>query len=531
MRSKEGLATYPHRAPFSIHVDQVFESFRVSRQALIDAVINVGFELKFDKSAKTRVTARCAAIGCKWCIHASKIQQSEEFKVKTLTDCHTCQWLAHPTHRQAGSRCVASVVMPHLREHPKYKVKMIVSFIKQMYKVDINYMVAWRAKEKCISVIHGSWEESYAMIEDYMAQTLLANPGSITVVLCDERRYFKRCYLSYAACIKGFNRGCRPLLFINGTHAQGRYKGIILSATALYGDENFFPLAIAIVENESKDTWEWFFNFLEQSVRDHMAVELLTIISDCMKRLSDSVATYFPNAFHGNCAWHLCQNLQKKYAFDEELTKLEGINHAAAQWIKSNHPENWVVSKFRGLTYGHITSNIVESFNSWIYQARFLRLIPMLENIRLKLMTRFYDNHMKSFQLTGNLTPSAAEYMEKQSFESCNHKAYPANANLYEVYTAEGVQYKVDLQRRICSCQVWHIVGLPCSHALIAIYTAGENSYDHYQKFFGEEFYRQTYFETIYPILPSIETEYKKNDVLPPPVRRMPGRPKSKRRN
>ena len=52
--------------------------------------------------------------------------------------------------------------------------------------------------------------------------------------------------------------GCRPLVGLDGCHLKGKFGGHILSATARDGNDNIFPVALGVVEQENNDSWVWF---------------------------------------------------------------------------------------------------------------------------------------------------------------------------------------------------------------------------------------------------------------------------------
>ena len=68
---------------------------------------------------------------------------------------------------------------------------------------------------------------------------------------------------------------------------KGSFGGQLLSATAKDGNDNIFPVAMAVVEQENKDSWTW---FLEQFADDIGRSEKLNLvfISDRQKVLSSS---------------------------------------------------------------------------------------------------------------------------------------------------------------------------------------------------------------------------------------------------
>ena len=66
---------------------------------------------------------------------------------------------------------------------------------------------------------------------------------------------FKRMYIRYNAQKVGFLGGCKPFVGLDGCHLKGRFGGQLLSATAKDGNENIFPMAMAVVEQENKNSW------------------------------------------------------------------------------------------------------------------------------------------------------------------------------------------------------------------------------------------------------------------------------------
>ena len=69
---------------------------------------------------------------------------------------------------------------------------------------------------------------------------------------------FKRMYIRYNVEKVDFLGGCKPILRLDGCHLKGRFGGQILSTTTRDGNNNIFPIAFAVVEQENKDSWVWF---------------------------------------------------------------------------------------------------------------------------------------------------------------------------------------------------------------------------------------------------------------------------------
>lgn len=62
----------------------------------------------------------------------------------------------------------------------------------------------------------------------------------------------------------GLVKGCRNLICADGTHLKGNYKGVLLSAVGLNGNNELLLIVYGIVCSESKSTWSSFFWHLEE---------------------------------------------------------------------------------------------------------------------------------------------------------------------------------------------------------------------------------------------------------------------------
>ena len=58
------------------------------------------------------------------------------------------------------------------------------------------------------------------------------------------------------------------MISIDATHLYGKYKGTLLIAMATDGNNEVYPLAFAVVENESMESWGWFLACLLTYVTD-----------------------------------------------------------------------------------------------------------------------------------------------------------------------------------------------------------------------------------------------------------------------
>ena len=64
---------------------------------------------------------------------------------------------------------------------------------------------------------------------------------------------FHRVFWVFPLSIERF-KYCRPIISTDATHLYGRYKGTMLIAMGVDANNQFFPLAFAIIEEESLDS-------------------------------------------------------------------------------------------------------------------------------------------------------------------------------------------------------------------------------------------------------------------------------------
>ena len=97
---------------------------------------------------------------------------------------------------------------------------------------------------------------------------------------------------------------------VDAAHLKGEFKGHMLLAVAMDGNNQILPLAYGICKSESLQSWTWFLTCLRRCI--HID-EGLTFISDRAASIAGAIATVFPQAEHGICGHHLYMNVSSKY--------------------------------------------------------------------------------------------------------------------------------------------------------------------------------------------------------------------------
>lgn len=536
-------------------VGQRFNSVHEFRESLRKYAIAHQFAFRYKKNDSHRVTVKCKAEGCPWRIHASRLSTTQLICIKKMNPTHTCEGAVATTGHQATRSWVASIIKEKLKVFPNYKPKDIVNDIKQEYGIQLNYFQAWRGKEIAKEQLQGSYKEAYNQLPFFCEKIMETNPGSLATFTTKEDSSFHRLFVSFHASLYGFQQGCRPLLFLDSIPLKSKYQGTLLAATAADGDDGVFPVAFAVVDAESDDNWHWFLLQLKSALSTSCPI---TFVADRQKGLRESIADIFTGSYHAYCLRYLTEQfirdlkgqfshevkrlmVEDFYAaayattpesFQRSIESIKSISLEAYNWIVQSEPLNWANSYFHGARYNHMASNFGELFYSWASDAHELPITQMVDVIRGKIMELIYTRRADSIQWLTRLTPSMEENLKKE-----NHKVPPLQVLLSAGSTFEvrgDTIEMVDIDHWDCSCKGWQLTGLPCCHAIAVLGCMGRSPYDYCSRYFTTESYRLTYSESVNPI-PNADVPVLKDSsqltvtVTPPPTRRPPGRPTTKR--
>ncbi|XP_073311436.1 uncharacterized protein [Primulina huaijiensis] len=214
----------------------------------------------YKKNDSKKIIVVCNVKGCSWRIYASKYKADETFGIRKCCLQHVCGEanLRTKGHPKADSVWVANIVKDKLRGEPSYRPSAIVRDIHREYGVELKYHKAWMGKKIAMHQIYGTEKGCFDKLRWYCDALKQTNPGSWDDCEVDQMNKFRRLFISLHACIVGFVKGCRPLIFLDGTHIKNKFKGCILSAVTKDANDDLFTLAFAVVEAENDANWEWF---------------------------------------------------------------------------------------------------------------------------------------------------------------------------------------------------------------------------------------------------------------------------------
>ena len=166
-------------------------------------------------------------------------------------------------------------------------------------------------------MIQGTIAEQYGKLWDYYADLMCMNSGFMMKVKCAMNEVypnpkFQRIYMCLQGLKEGWLAGCRKIIGLDGCFIKGHHTGQLLIAIGVDPNNHMYPIAYAIVEFETRDSWTWFLEFIgADSCLDNS--HGLSWISDKHKGFVDTIAEMFPHSQHRHCMKHLHNNFKVHY--------------------------------------------------------------------------------------------------------------------------------------------------------------------------------------------------------------------------
>ncbi|CAN1780798.1 hypothetical protein LINPERHAP1_LOCUS15204 [Linum perenne] len=310
-----------------------------------------------------------------------------------------------------------------------------------------------------------------------------------------------------------------------------------------------YPIAWCIVEVESRASWDWFLELLQDDLNIGNGFGWC-FSSDQQKGLVPCIATLFPSSEHRLCARHIYNNWMRKFKnqdwqeifwscakarteilFNRHKEKLCKENAAACEAMVKINPKHWSRAYFSTLVKcDSVDNNLSESFNALILEARHKPIFSMLEDIRIMCMEQIAVKRKLAKTWKSSFCPKILRKLAAHAKEARFCRIISNGKEGYEVRYKGEDRFTVQLDESKCSCRSWDLNGIPCPHAITCIISEGKDPLQYISECYTIQQYWNTYDHAMSPMdghklwVPS-----KYDPVLPPISRKMPGRPKKNR--
>ncbi|XP_075111509.1 uncharacterized protein LOC142181831 [Nicotiana tabacum] len=192
---------------------------------------------------------------------------------------------------------------------------------------------------------------------------------------------------------------------------------------------------------------------------------------DSYQAIANGIAKVYPKSHHGICIYHLEQNLKQRKVkseviklfqsatrvyrrkeFDLYMSDIAKVDKNTYDYLMEESPERWARSCSPRRRYDMLTTNIVESMNSMLLEARELSILRMMDFIQVKLQRWFYERRNEA----------------EGTFYDISCWVFPVDS-WHSRVEEEGITFLVDLNKTICDCFQFQFDELPCIHAIAAI--------------------------------------------------------------
>ncbi|CAH9129084.1 unnamed protein product [Cuscuta epithymum] len=505
----------------------------------------------FKRNESKRVRALCIQKNCPFCFYASWEDRFKCFQLKTMITKHRCN--SKFKLRVVSQKWIQEKYEDKVRDDPCIGYVALKDLIETELGIHISTSMVRRAVRCIKKRINASFEEQFNRLRDYDQELLDSIPNTTMKIMTsrvvdDGPCMFQRIYCCFGAMKRGFLEGYRKIVGLDGCFLKGLLKGEILTAVGRDANNNMYPIAWAIVEIENTSSWAWFIELLKHDLEID-DTSPWTVISDQQKGLTNVIQTLLPQAEHRNCARHIHANWSKNHRgkymkqlfwmcarstcqsqLQEWLQELKKKDVAAKQDLENYPFKTWCKAFIRtSVKCDAVDNNMSEAFNRTLVGCRSKPIIPMLDDIQIQMMQRIAKKRDLAAKWKGRICPNIKKILNTNILRSSKWRVVFNGDDGYEVKKGK-YQYKVKLEGDTCSCRSWELTGIPCQHAICAMFDQDKDPESYIDDCYSIAAFRRTYSYTLEPIngemaWPRVEGE----KIHPPAPKKMIGRPKKKR--
>ncbi|CAN6700687.1 unnamed protein product [Malus baccata var. baccata] len=248
------------------------------------------------------------------------------------------------------------------------------------------------------------------------------------------------------ASIRGFRGSIRPVVAVDGTFRKGKYLGTLFVAVCHDGKNKIYHLAFGVGDSENDASWTWFLTKLR------------------------TVQIVFPKAYHGACMYHLYYTTKAYLVseFNSVMTDIWAIKDGkVGKYLQEIGYHRWARAHFSGKRYNMMTTNIAESMNAKLKDARKLPIIALTDHLRSILQEWFNERQNTASSWNSTLTKWAEEKVHKNQNRGLRMSVSSINHHSLQVHEVD-LYHIVDLNAKSCTCKRFDLDQLPCVHATAA---------------------------------------------------------------
>ncbi|XP_013700416.2 uncharacterized protein LOC106404226 [Brassica napus] len=383
-------------ADADMYTGKLFSSKQKFKISLHIYALKQVFRFKFHKHAFNYVAAKCIDKNCKFYVMAKQLGESSTYQVRKAQLKHVCTSDAKAQYKKHATSKVIAALMRSKYERLQAgpRASELPEMLRTEFLFTATYWKCWKAKELATVAAQGTEESSYKLMPKYFYVVKYANPGSITDIKTEKddkgQTRFKYAFMALKACIDGWK------------HLR-----------------KVFPIAFAVVDNETNESWSWFFEKLTEIVEDGSD---LSIVSDRANQICVAKDQWYPLSHHGCCLVHLQRNVDAKFKkrnqkqmvgraaevfkvshFKRLYAEIKLTDKSCWDYLEKIDPRHWTRSHFEGERYNLMSSNIAESLNKALVHARDSPIMALFEFIRRMISRWFVSRQRNISKMSGEI--------------------------------------------------------------------------------------------------------------------------------
>ena len=256
--------------------------------------------------------------------------------------------------------------------------------------------------------------DSFGLIASFLNALAGTNNGTTTSLYYQDGT-FQRAFLALGMCVKAFSHSTR-VLGLDACHLKTPHGGVLLVLTILDSNGQIIPGSLGIAESENVHTWKWFLSLVKTAFHVEDDGRGLVFLTDREKGLDEGLSELFPNAAHSFCVYHIEKNVKVRYkttvegllftaaktpdanVFEKVMQRIDSIHHKAGKYIRKIDATKKARCHFPTRRFGHVTSNISESMNWWLEQARHFNPVELFI-LYIRKLNGLFERHRNKYSL------------------------------------------------------------------------------------------------------------------------------------
>ncbi|KAF3617770.1 putative transcription factor MYC2-like [Capsicum annuum] len=262
------------------------------RKAIADYVVEYRRQVKLKPNEKHRIRVKCISANCNWLLFSSTDSDSGDFIVKNYNPIHKC--IPLNKNKMCDSKLVARKFKDRIASQSYIRIWEIQDLVREVLGLYVGKTICYRAKQIVMRKNMGDWKLEFSRLCDYADMIKTTNPGSSCWIKIDketepEKNLFGYFYVCFHAFKQGWLDGSRKIIGFDGCFFKGSCKGELLVAVGENGNNQMYPIAWAVMDTETKHSWDWFTKYLIADLNLGTSEGLTDIRHQLMNRHVDMI--------------------------------------------------------------------------------------------------------------------------------------------------------------------------------------------------------------------------------------------------